>query len=102
MKTFLLRLEYWQRGFAAGVVIFLVLFLSDLFQLKESYSGTCGDVLTKSAKTYACSLRDYMLNDPFFGLCRGVNARLTWGVYLAVILASVLIGALLGFFRRSR
>ena len=102
MKDFLLRLRYWQRGLVAGVVFFLVLFLSDLFQLVRGYSGVCGDVLSKGANTYSCSLRNYILNDPFYGLYHGVNAKLTWGVYLGVILVSVLTAIILGFLIRKR
>jgi len=97
MKDFLLRLKFWQRGFIFGIIMFMVLFANDLFWLVKGYTGKCGDLLVKSAKTYSCSLWDYLLNDPFYGLYTGINAKLTWSVYIGAVFVSVFLFAVLGF-----
>lgn len=102
MKEFLLRLKFWQRGLVFGLILFIVLFANDLFWLVKGYAGKCGDVLTQSAKTYSCSLADYILRDPFYGLYSGVNARLTWSVYFGVVIVSVLIFSAFGTILKKR
>ena len=71
--------------------------MNDLFWLVKGYTGKCGDLLAQSVKNYSCSLKDYLLNDPFYGLYTGVNAKLTWVVYLGVIVVSIFLFTILGF-----
>ncbi len=97
MKEFFLRLKYWQRGVIFGIILFTVLFVNDLFWLIKGYTGKCGDLFVKSAKTYSCSLWNYILNDPFYGLYAGINAKLTWGVYFGIIFTSIFLFTVFGF-----
>ncbi|MCX6736371.1 MAG: hypothetical protein NTZ13_04785 [Candidatus Parcubacteria bacterium] len=96
MKIFFLHLDHWQKGLVCGIVLFLALFLSDLFQLIKGYSGTCGDRLSKDAYHYSCSLLHYILNDPFYGLYHGINAKLTWTVYFGITLLSIVVFTVFG------
>jgi len=89
-------MRYWQRGLLAGAVIFLVMLYIDVGTLVRSYSGACGDLLNKNAAHIKCSLLNFMLNDSFYGMYHGVNARLTWLTYLGIVFASVLLMSVYG------
>jgi len=97
-------MRYWQRGMLFGVIVFLVMFYVDVGTLVRSYTGACGDLLNKNAVHTPCSLWKFLLNDPYYGMYHGVNARLTWLTYLGIVSVSVFLASVYGllFGKRAR
>ena len=92
--------NFWKKGIAAGFLLSGFLFATDLLFLVKNYSGICGDTLSPDAKTYPCSLFQYILNDPYYGLYGGVNAKLTLETYIIAFIAPFLIFLALELWKR--